>query len=306
MDRKSSSTTRACRCHGEFGFTQADLCKTRPKIRGAWPKNVRPRLDDNRDGANSTTLAASQFRSVRHALRVNDGTSKKSSMSVARRRKNQPPSLLIIQFDAEKLRADGLLLADLATFVGVVTTLASGAVVVTKEATTHQHLCGVLEELASEGHRFDVIAAIGHSNETGVRIARDKFADWDEFAHHIKRFEPRRLVLVACQAGRWPAANVLFKKLPKLRRIIASPVNASKDLATLMLAIVPYLVEVKAPSGNMVLRAQALLTAATGRQVRHWMRKDKDDPAGLLLDFASLKAHPIIQDLRGALLRSIR
>lgn len=225
---------------------------------------------------------------------------------MARTRLKSPPSLLILQLDSDKLRTDGLLFSDLASFVGVVTMLASGAVVVTRETTTLRHLLDVLGELAREGHRFDVVVAVGHSNETGIRIARDKFAEWDEFAGYIKPFEPRRLMLVACQAGRWPAASILFNKLPKLRRIFASPVNASKDLATLMIAVVPYLVEVKAPPGSLVFKAQGWFMALTGRQVRHWMRKDKDDPAGLLLDFSSQKAHPIIQELHGAFRRFIR
>lgn len=219
---------------------------------------------------------------------------------MARRRK-KPPSLLVLQLDSEKLRADGLLMSDLAAFVGVVTMLASGATVVIKETTTLRHLLDELGELAREGHRFDVIVAVGHSNHTGIRLASDKFAEWGEFAGYIKPFEPRRLMLVACQAGRWPAASILFKKLPMLRRIFASPVNASKDLATLMIGVVPYLVEVKAPPGSVVFKAQGWFMALTGGQVRHWMRKDKDDPAGLLLDFASQKAHPVIQELHGAL-----
>lgn len=224
---------------------------------------------------------------------------------MTRRRKKSPPSLLILQLDSDKLSADGLLLSDLASFVGVVTMLASGAVVVTRETTALRHLLDVLGELAREGRRFDVIVAVGHSNHTGIKLASDRFAEWGEFAGYIKPFEPRRLMLVACEAGRWPAASVLFKKLPKLRRIFASPVNASKDLATLMIAVVPYLVEVKRPSSDLVLKAQAWAMAITGRQVRHWMRKDKDDPAGLLLDFASQKAHPILMELHDALRRLV-
>lgn len=153
------------------------------------------------------------------------------------------------------------------------TKLASGATVVTKETTPLQHLLGELGELARERSRFDVVVVVGHSNHTGIRLASDEFAEWDEFAGHMKLFEPRRLMLVACQASRWPAAAVLFKRLSKRRRIFASPVNTSKDLATLMIAIVPYLVEVKAPNSDLILKAQAWAIALTGRQVRHWMRR---------------------------------
>lgn len=228
---------------------------------------------------------------------------------MARRRRKAvsgPPSLLILQLDADKLRADGLLLSDLARFVAVVTKLASGATVVTKETRTLRHLLGELGELARERSRFDVIVVVGHSNHTGIRVASDSFAEWDEFAAYLKLFEPRRLMLVACQAGRWPAAAVLFKRLSKLRRIFASPVNTSKDLATLMIAIVPYLVEVKAPDSDLILKAQAWAMALTGRQVRHWMKKDKDKPEGQLLDLVSQHADPLIREIHGAVRRLFR
>lgn len=219
-----------------------------------------------------------------------------------RRTRSGPPSLLIMQLNVDKLRQDELLFSDLARFVGLVTLLASGATIESIETTDLRNLKDQLGRLEQAGHRFDVVVAIGHSNHTGIKVASDKFAEWDEFAGYIKRFEPRRLVLVACQAGRWPAANTLFKKLPKLRRIFASPVNASKDLGQLMLAIVPYLVEVKAPRSDVVFKAQAFLAAATGRQVRQWLRvHDMNKPEGVLLDFASQAAHPIIQELHGAL-----
>ncbi len=219
------------------------------------------------------------------------------------RRPRQAPSLLILQLDSDKLRADGLSFTELTRFVQVVTAFGSGAVVEVRETTTPQHL---REELASlEGH-FDVIVAIGHSNESGIRIASGEFVDWAKFATLIKRFKPKRLVLIACQAGRWPAASLLFTNLANLRRIFASPVNASRDLGALMIALVPYLVDVKAPGKELVFKTQVLLAAATGRQIRQWMRKDKDNPEGLLLDLAAEAAHPVIQDVRAAIARLLR
>ncbi|HMY20806.1 MAG TPA: hypothetical protein PKA58_30990 [Polyangium sp.] len=105
-------------------------------------------------------------------------------------------------------------------------------------------------------------------------------------------------MMIACKAGQWPAATVLFRKLPKLRRIFASPVNASKDLANFMIAMTPYLLEVKAPPDSIVRFGQGALIALTGRQVRQWMRdRDKDDPAGQLLDLAAQWFDPILRNV---------
>jgi hypothetical protein len=222
-------------------------------------------------------------------------------MATRRRRPTapRPPSLLILQLDAEKLRADGLLLSDLTDFIATVTRLA-GTTVITRETTTERHLLDELGELARKGHQFDVIVAFGHSNEHGIRTASDgELTAWGAFAGYLKPFKPKRLMLVACEAGRWPAANALFTKLSTLNHVFASPVNASKDLATLMMAIVPYLVTVKGVRSPAVLKAQKWAVVLTGRQVRHWTKKDKNDPDGLLLDFASQAADPVIRGIHG-------
>jgi hypothetical protein len=207
-----------------------------------------------------------------------------------------------LQLDTAQLRADGLHLGDVTRLVSLIGTVASGATVTIRETTSERELLDQLAALLQDGRRFDVVVVIAHSNETGIRIASDRFATWDAFAVYLKPFEPRRLMLVACQAGRWPAAKVLFRKLPKLRRIFASPVNASKDLATLMLAMVPYLLEVKAPRNYAVRIGQAASIVLTGRQVRHWMRtRDKDNPEGLVLDEAAQIVDPYLRRVPGIL-----
>lgn len=230
-----------------------------------------------------------------------------SALSPTASKTASAPSLLILQLDTDRLRADGLHLGDLTLVVAAIGAIASGATVEVRETTTERDLLDQLAAFAQQQRRFDVIVAIGHSNETGIRIAPERFTTWDVFASYIKPFQPKRLMLVACQGGRWPAATILFRKLPKLRRIFASPVNASKDLATLMLAMVPYLLEVKAPKDRVVRAGQLVSIALTGRQVRHWMRsRDKDNPAGLLLDDAAQFADPYLRRAHGVLASMFR
>lgn len=214
------------------------------------------------------------------------------------------PSLLVLQLDSNKLHADGLSLldhAELTAAIGELTSDATGEILAT---TDTQDLLARLAGLAAQKRHFDVVVCIGHSNATGIQVASDLFASWEAFTGYLKPFKPRRLMLIACSAGRSPAANVLFRKLPTLRRIYASPVNASKQLANLMLWCVPYLLKVKAPSESSVRYGQLAAMCLAGGQIREWCRtKDKDNPEGVLLDLAAQAVDPLVRKL-GAAMRS--
>jgi len=212
-----------------------------------------------------------------------------------------------VHLDAERLRRDGLHLGPTTEFVAALATLGLNADVEVLDATDRASLLRQLAALAEARRTFDVVVAVGHSNSEGIRMASDdeRVTPWGIFAGYVKPFVPRRLMLVACQAGCWPAADCLFTKLPKLRRIFASPVNASRDLAQFMLALVPYLVAVRAPRGRTVGWLQAAIAALTGGQVREWKRtRDKGNPTGILLDWAAKLADPYVRQLPGWL-RSI-
>jgi hypothetical protein len=208
------------------------------------------------------------------------------------------PSLLILQFDTERLRDDGLCLIDKARFVALLGAFNSGADVEVCATTDLRDLLDQLAALVKQERRFDVVVCIGHSNETGIKVASDKFVDWEAFAGYLKPFEPRRLLLIACRAGRWPAANVLFRKLPKLRRIFASPMNTSKNLGDLLLWAVPYLLEARSPRAKLVQYGQIAAAALTGGQIRQWIRtRDMDNPDGMLLDLGAQIAEPYLRQV---------
>lgn len=215
---------------------------------------------------------------------------KRTAASRQRASRSRRSSLLVLHFDADKLRRDGLHLGGQAEVAALFSAFAFGADVAVGEGTSHAELLQVLGDLSQGRRTFDVIVVVAHSNAGGIKIAAEPeaFVDWEVFGTYLKPLQPRRLVFVACQVGRWPAANQLFSKLPLLRQIYASPVNASRDLGELMLALVPHLVSVKAPKKKHVQLAQAAAVALTGRQLRRWMRSEKDDPEGLLLDLASV------------------
>jgi hypothetical protein len=212
-----------------------------------------------------------------------------------------PPSLLVFVHDVGRLRADGLDLTAVAQFAGVVCQFVSGAHVEVREIDDERSLLDACAELARDARTFDVVVSIGHSNDSGIQVARDRFADWEWYASLLKAFQPKRLLLVACQAGRWPAASTLFSRLRRLRRIFASPVNVSGALGAVMVSLVPYLLEVKAPRVGVVTAAQVALAAATGGQVRQWMRADAADPDGHLLDLVAVAVDPLVRKIPGAL-----
>jgi len=210
------------------------------------------------------------------------------------------PSLLVLHLDANKLRADGLHLGDATSIAASVASLCCGARVEEVDAVSIEALLHRLGDLAEQGRTFDVVVAIGHSNEEGICIAPGPggFISWAAFGAYLKPFRPRRLLLAACQAARWPAAQVLFSKLPALRRIFGSPVNASKDFATLMVGLIPYVLAVKAPSRRPRQLAQVAAALLTGGQLREWKRDaDKDAGDGILLDVAAQLLDPHVRSL---------
>jgi hypothetical protein len=204
------------------------------------------------------------------------------------------PKLLVLQLDSEKLRADRLSMVPLAEQIRSHCGTESEVV----EATTTHDLLDKLALLNQANRKFGVVVVIGHSNEQGIKVSNDLFVPWEGFAKFLEPFDPRRLMLIACHAGRWSAARILFRKLPKLRRIFACPVTASRDLAKMMLSFLPYVVAAKVPKDNHILAVQIAGMAITGGQLRHWQRdRDMNNPDGVILDLASLLGDPVVREI---------
>ena len=226
---------------------------------------------------------------------------KKKPQKRTKHRTLQAPSLLILHLDANKLRHDGLHLGEQAAFTSLLANHGLNAAVVLADTTNQEDLLRTLAELVEKKRTFDVLVAIGHSNSLGIRIAADTFVDWKALGEYLKPLGPRRLVLVACQAGQWPSARDIFLKLKKLRRLYASPVNARKSLAQFMLALAPVLLEVRVPRAKHVTWAQTAAIALTGGQIREWTRADMDSSDGLLLDLAAKMFDPVFRSIPATL-----
>lgn len=185
--------------------------------------------------------------------------------------------------------------------------LALGGRTVVEDATTTSDLMSKLARFAEDGMTFDVIVAVGHSNADGIRVASDLFMPWASFAQMLKPLKPRRLLLVACQAGRANAGQALFDGLRELRRIYACPVNASKDFGAAMMFAIPYVVSERRPKDRHVAWSQAATIALTGRQLREWRRTtDKGNPDAAIYDLLAVAADPVaraVPQLLGSLFR---
>jgi len=228
--------------------------------------------------------------------------SRTSSAKSFRKASRAPQSLLILHLDAGKLRTDGLHLDEVAQFSGVLSSIAFGAPVAMEDTASRHHLHEKLAGLVTAGRTFDVIVIVAHSNAEGIRIASDRFVTWDVFAAYLKPLKPRRLLLVACKAGRWDAGEALFASMRQLRRIFACPVNASKDFGALMLFAVPYVVAERRPKDRHVTWSQIASIAVTGKQVREGRRTtDKGNPDSAVFDLIADLANPVAREVPAAL-----
>jgi len=228
----------------------------------------------------------------------------KSSRVRAPRKPLPPQSVLIIHFDAAQLRAEGLHLGSVACTSAVVSKFLLDSDVEQRDVSTPDELRYTMDAFQAHKRKFDLVVVIAHSNDQVIRMARDTCASWTDFANWLRPLRPRRLVLVACKAGRWPAAQTLFETNRALTRIYGCPANVTKDLGAYMVTFIPYLAANRRPKDDHVRIAQVLTMATTGLQLREWRRTaDKDRPGCVLYDLVSDMAHPIIQQLRRPLPR---
>jgi hypothetical protein len=222
---------------------------------------------------------------------------RRTRRSAAARR---PQSLLILHLDANKLHSDRLHLGDVADFSASIAALGLGSSVERADVTDSAHLLKVLGGLSGQGRTFDVVVVVAHGNSNGIQMASDQFATWEVFAKYLVPFKPRRLLLAACQAGRYQAGEALFRANPTLRRIFACPVDATKEFANMMLLAVPWIVSERRPRNDHVVWSQVAAVVLTGRQLREWRRTtDGGQPDRSLLDFVSVAVDPLARSVPG-------
>ena len=165
--------------------------------------------------------------------------SRRLRASRRRRRPKPAPALLILECDPESLPVQPHTFArDLRTAVSA---FVPGALAGHVQGSSKQEVLADFGRWKTEHGRIDMIAVVGHSNLTGIRVAPDLELAWDAFAQWVKPFAPRTLVLVACEAGREVPARALFGGIPTLKELYASPVLINDLQAAVIKILVPYL-----------------------------------------------------------------
>jgi len=100
-------------------------------------------------------------------------------------------------------------------------------------------LAGLLKSLAETvetGQKYATIIIVGHSSRNQLQISNDASFAWHSVAAFVSPFEPMRLILLACEAGReFPCVRV-FENLPRLKEIFASPIFVAKNQIYLVIA----------------------------------------------------------------------
>ncbi len=148
------------------------------------------------------------------------------------RRKGKAISVLIIEGDARRLARDGIdavgpLKAVLA-FVNHPALAALGLAVHVEHVRGESapQLARSLAPYFDGGHRPDVVVLIGHSNTTGFRLLDGpRGIRWGTVAEWLRPLDPKRLVLVGCEAGDWLPCGALFKGIASLEVIFGSPMK---------------------------------------------------------------------------------
>lgn len=200
-------------------------------------------------------------------------------------RAKKASTALVLRLDSEKLNRDGLRLTgevSLARFLGQhhlrldVTELNA-----TDVGDLHVKLAGLDKKSAT----FDLIVVIAHSNEAGIRIASDRFVEWLGFAKYLERFEPKRLALIACQAGGGAVSRILFDGVPSLHQICASPENVSISMANLILAMCGLLLGKRSADLPHITTLKGLALFGVGSRLKVWNRNQSWDVPGLVEDF---------------------
>jgi hypothetical protein len=90
-----------------------------------------------------------------------------------------------------------------------------------------------------------MVAIVAHSNVSGVALTADGAVSWEVLSRWLLPFSPEVVILIACEAGRWVAAQALFEGIPTLKEVYGSPVLINDLQAVAIKLFVPYLLSGK-------------------------------------------------------------
>ncbi len=131
-----------------------------------------------------------------------------------------------------------------------------------------------LGELAQGGTRYRAVVIIAHSNQTGIQLTNEDFCDWAQLATWLELLAPEHLLLVACNAGRLTGVCTLFKSLPSLRTIYASPVPVTPQHAQFLDGLLLQLITQRRVDETLLRITQLTAFLAAKAVIFQWRRSD--------------------------------
>ena len=181
-------------------------------------------------------------------------------------------SVLILECDSAKLAIQSLSMAD--EIAVAVRLFAPGVAIEVVKSATEQMLQDQFGRLAQLDSRFRIVVVVGHSSEFGLQLTSDRYVPWNVFAKWVEPFKPRQIVLIACKAGQILPAASLFQEVPTLTDAYGSPFVTTKEQVHAVKVLVPYLLNARAPDGDLIRIGQIANFLLTRGAVIRWRRGD--------------------------------
>lgn len=179
---------------------------------------------------------------------------------------------MILECDSSKLAAQSISMAD--ELRSVVELFAPHVKIEVVKTTTEETLKLQFAALAEHENRFGMIAVVGHGNADGIRLTSDRGVSWSAFANWVKIFEPKRMILIACQSGQETSARQMFAGIHTLNEVYASPVNISMPQSQIINVLIPYLLRTKTADADLIQIGQFFNFFVTRGIIFRWSRKE--------------------------------
>jgi hypothetical protein len=142
------------------------------------------------------------------------------------------------------------------------------------KTTTEENLKAQFAHLIEKNCRFRIIVVIGHSNSFGLSLTSDRHVTWTGFTRWVELFEPKQMVLVACQSGQESSARDLFAGIPTLREVYAPPVKTTKPQSQIIKGLVLYLLKIRSADSEIIRLGHIFNFLLTGGINFRWLRRE--------------------------------
>lgn len=146
------------------------------------------------------------------------------------------------------------------------------------EVNSRDHFTKAFADYSKKYSSIKVVFVIGHANRAEIPLSQDKgvYYTWDEFAGWFTHYNPKHIVLAACEAGQLPSKEAFFRRIRGLKYLFASPLKLSRPQAEIMRLLIPYLLLNPTIDSDLVMAAQALAFFNTGAVILACKRRDSE------------------------------